>query len=64
MLEIFRSLTDDQVAIAGCVVALIGGGLMTQISYMFGPAARPLDQMAIHPLNSVQTLRSREDRAA
>jgi hypothetical protein len=40
MFELFRSASDDQVALLGCAGALLGSGLLMYLSYFVGPMSR------------------------
>jgi len=39
-MEIFRNLTDDQLALLGCVVALVFSGTVMALSHFIGRARR------------------------
>lgn len=40
MMDLMRSASDDQVALMGCLVALIGSASLMYVSFFIGPAAR------------------------
>jgi hypothetical protein len=65
MLDLLRSFSDDQLAIGGCVLALMAGGLMVQLAYTFGPEGRK-QRLARRPrvYAEPQPLRHADDRAA
>lgn len=65
MMDLFQQLSDDQLALLGCVAALVSGGLLLQLCYTFGPAGQknrlnPQPQITKLP----QPLRRADDRAA
>lgn len=65
MFEQMRALSDDQLAIMGCVAALVVGGLITQLTYTFGPARRRATSAALPTITRMpQPIRHGEDRAA
>ncbi|MDX1970296.1 MAG: hypothetical protein SFV23_24205 [Planctomycetaceae bacterium] len=63
MMEILRSLGDDQLALMGCVAALLTGGIVLQLTYALGPASR-LGSTPPQIRRLPQPLRRSEDRAA
>lgn len=65
MLDLLRSFSDDQLALGGCVLALLTVGLVTQLTYVFGPVGRQ-QRAARRPRVYVvpQPVRHAEDRAA
>jgi hypothetical protein len=40
MFEVFRSASDDQIALLGSAAALIGSAFLMYVSYFLGPMAR------------------------
>lgn len=65
MLDLLRYLSDDQLAIGGCVLALIAGGLLVQLAYTFGPEGQK-QRLARRPrvYTAPQPVRHADDRAA
>lgn len=65
MLDLLRTFSDDQLAIGGCVLALLAGGLLVQLSYTLGPEGRK-QRLSRRPRVYVepQPVRRAEDRAA
>lgn len=39
-MNLFQNASDDQVALIGCLVALVGSMALMYVSYFVGPAAR------------------------
>ena len=39
-MNLFQNASDDQVALIGCLVALVGSMSLMYVSYFVGPAAR------------------------
>ena len=39
-MNLFQNASDDQVAVIGCLVALVGSMTLMDVSYFVGPAAR------------------------
>jgi len=65
MIEFLRTFSDDQLAIGGCVLALLAGGLLAQLAYALGPEGRKHRQSrSARILPAPQPLRHAEDRAA
>ncbi|MDZ4687683.1 MAG: hypothetical protein SH850_21640 [Planctomycetaceae bacterium] len=65
MLDLLRTFSDDQLAIGGCVLALMAGGLLVQLSYTLGPAGRKQRRARMPRVYSApQPVRHAEDRAA
>ena len=65
MIDLLRSFSDDQLAIGGCVLALLAGGLLVQLSYTFGPEGRKQRQARRPRVYAApQPVRHSEDRAA
>lgn len=65
MLELLRSLPDDQLAILGCVLAISACGLLVQLTHMWGPQARRGQQQTLPTAAPLpQPVRRAQDRAA
>ncbi|HUQ69343.1 MAG TPA: hypothetical protein VM165_07470 [Planctomycetaceae bacterium] len=65
MLDLLRTFSDDQLAIGGCVLALMAGGLLVQLSYMLGPEGRKQHRTRTPRVYAApQPVRRAEDRAA
>jgi hypothetical protein len=65
MLEFLRNFSDDQLALGGCVLALLAGGLLAQLAYSLGPSGRKQRQAGTPQVRlAPQPLRHAEDRAA
>jgi len=53
MMNLLQGASDDQVALIGCLVALVGSAALMYVSFYVGPAARQQKQkpeVAIKPL--------------
>ncbi|MBI1346390.1 hypothetical protein GC163_08875 [bacterium] len=65
MTNLFQQLSDDQLAIIGCVGALLCSGLLMQLCYTFGPQKPHNRQDSAPEISKLpQPLRHAEDRAA
>ncbi len=65
MLDVLQSASDDQVAILGCVTALLAAGTVMYLSYYIGPARRRELGRLQRVVSSIpQPLRHADDRAA
>lgn len=65
MVELLRSLPDDQLAILGCMLAIGACGLLVQMTYMWGPQARRGQQQSLPAITRLpQPVRQTQDRAA
>lgn len=65
MLDLLRTFSDDQLAIGGCVLALVAGGLLVQLAYTFGPEGRKHRRSHTPRVYTApQPLRHADDRAA
>jgi hypothetical protein len=65
MLDLLRTFSDDQLAIGGCVLALLAGGLLVQLSYILGPEGRKQRRSrGLRVAAAPQPMRRAEDRAA
>lgn len=52
-MNLFQNASDDQVALIGCLVALVGSMALMYVSYFAGPAARRASTED-HPRNSTR----------
>jgi len=65
MTEILQQLSDDQLAVLGCVAALLSAGVLMQLCYAFGPQSQHNRQSALPEITKLpQPVRHAEDRAA
>jgi hypothetical protein len=65
MLDLLRTFSDDQLAIGGCVLALLAVGLLVQLAYTFGPEGRKQRRSRTPRVYTApQPVRHSSDRAA
>ena len=65
MFNVLQTASDDQMAILGCVAALLAAGTLMYLSYFVGPARRRELARRHRPVTLVpQPLRHADDRAA
>lgn len=65
MTEFLQQFSDDQLAIMGCVAALLSAGILMQLCYTFGPQGQQNRHKALPEITKLpQPVRHAEDRAA
>lgn len=67
MMNLLQGASDDQVALIGCLVALVGSAALMYLSFYVGPAARKQNQKSgasIKPIPMRHTSDTQHERAA
>ena len=55
MMNLLQGANDDQIALIGCLVALIGSATLMYVSFFVGPAARRTNRRANSGIAGQQT---------
>jgi hypothetical protein len=67
-MNLLNMFSDDQLAIGGCLLALVACGLIAAVSYHFGPAGRDSREDApslpVQPVSAQKRPSSTRDRRA
>ncbi len=64
MFDLFQQLSDDQLAVLGCVLALLSGGLLLQLAYTFGPTSQRDSHASTLPINPLPNRYPQSDERA